>query len=114
MAGMYAVYHGPQGLKSIALRVFGLTSILRARLESVGIKVLNKRHFDTLTLEVDNANEILGKARDRRINFRQIDGRRVGLSLDETTTVTDVLNALGAFGVETQEIDLNQPVVVRQ
>ena len=112
MAGMYAVYHGAEGLKSIALRVFGLTSILRARLESAGIKVLNIRHFDTLTLEVDNANEILGKARDRRINFRQIDERRVGLSLDETTTVTDVLNALGAFGVETQEIDLNQPVVV--
>ena len=112
MAGMYAVYHGPQGLTSIALRVFGLTSILRDRLESAGIKVLNKRHFDTLTLEVEDSNEILSKARDRRINFRQIDERRVGVSLDETTTVTDVLNCLGAFGVETQEVELNRPVVV--
>ena len=101
-----------KGLKSIALRVFGLTSILRDRLESVGIKVFNKRHFDTLTLEVDNAGEILGKVETAASNFRQIDERRVGLSLDETTTVTDVLNALGAFGVETQEIDLNQQVVV--
>lgn len=101
MASMYAVYHGPQGLKTIATRVHRLTAILAEGLRQGGIEVVTKNFFDTITLEVPGrAAAIAGRARENRINLREVDGDRLGISLDETTTAADVERLWQIFGVE--------------
>jgi glycine dehydrogenase len=99
LAGMYGVYHGPDGLATIAQRVHRLTSILAAGLRSGGIEVVNGTWFDTLTVRVDSSEETLARARDRRINLRSVDPTTVGVSLDETTTVPVVDALFEIFGV---------------
>ncbi len=86
MAGMYAVYHGPDGLRAIAQRIHGQTSTLAADLERGGVEVLNTSWFDTLTISVDDADETLEKAHHRKINLRSVDQQTVAVSIDETTT----------------------------
>ena len=91
MAAMYAVYHGPQGLKVIAERVHGLTSLLSKYLEKSGYKLLHSHFFDTLKIELSDEKlvEIRILAEQAKMNFRYFaDG--VGISLDETTTIADV------------------------
>jgi len=90
MAGLYATYHGPDRLTAIARQIHDRTNELAARLTAGGVTVANDTWFDTLTVEVDDAGAVLGKARDRRINLRQVDATTVGISLDETTTEDDV------------------------
>jgi glycine dehydrogenase len=99
LAGMYGVYHGPDGLATIAQRVHRLTSILAAGLRSGGIEVVNGTWFDTLTVRVGSSEETLARARDRRINLRSVDPTTVGVSLDETTTVPVVDALFEIFGV---------------
>ncbi|TWG88147.1 glycine dehydrogenase [Cupriavidus gilardii J11] len=92
MASMYAVYHGPQGLKRIAQRVHRLTATLAAGLQTLGFARLNETFFDTLTLETGAATEAIhAAAAARRINLRRAGATRVGISLDETTTRADVI-----------------------
>jgi glycine dehydrogenase len=102
MASMYAVYHGPDGLRSIATRVRTLTTDLATRLREAGLGLRNDTWFDTLTVHVPGqAAEICARARQRRINLRRVDGDTVSLSLDETTTnevLTDVIEVLGLTG----------------
>ncbi|MDD2050148.1 aminomethyl-transferring glycine dehydrogenase [Pseudomonas putida] len=91
IASMYAVYHGPQGLKQIAQRTHALTAILAAGLKQIGVNVETAAFFDTLTLVTGDATASLhDKARALRLNLRQIDAQRLGLSLDETSTQADV------------------------
>ncbi|HIM45925.1 MAG TPA: glycine dehydrogenase (aminomethyl-transferring), partial [Alphaproteobacteria bacterium] len=91
IAAMYAVYHGPEGLGIIAARVHRLTSILAAGLERIGIAVVNKSWFDTLTVDLsDRADAVLARAAEAGINLRRTDGDRLGISLDETTLPEDV------------------------
>ena len=92
MAGMYAVYHGPKGLKRIAERVHALTCTLRAELENLGYDTGNSPCFDTLSVDVgaEGTQELLTSARNRQINLRAIDSTHIGISLDETTTDADV------------------------
>ena len=91
IASMYAVYHGPQGLTQIAQRVHGLTAILAAGLVEMGYAVEQESFFDTLTLATGEKTAALhAKAREARINLREIDAGRLGLSLNETTTPADV------------------------
>lgn len=98
MASFYAVYHGPQGLKTIAERTHRLTGILAAGLEAAGIKRRNATFFDTLTLEVPGqAREIVERARAARINLRLIDADSLGISLDETSTRATVETLLAIF-----------------
>jgi glycine dehydrogenase len=86
MAGFYAVYHGPEGLTAIARRVHGLTGLLATALRELGVEVVNRSWFDTLTLRLPGeAHEVLIAARDAGINLRPLDADHVGLSLDETT-----------------------------
>jgi glycine dehydrogenase len=90
MAGMYAVYHGPQGLKKIAGRVHGLTVSLANALTSLGYKVENKNYFDTLEIHAgDKLTSIHKDAIDHEMNFRY-EGEYVYISLDETTNLNDV------------------------
>ncbi|WP_373186194.1 aminomethyl-transferring glycine dehydrogenase [Halopseudomonas sp.] len=98
MASFYAVYHGPQGLKVIAERIQRLTAILASGLEAAGIKRCNQNFFDTLTLDVPGqASAIVERARAARINLRLIDGDRLGISLDETSTRATVETLLAIF-----------------
>ena len=92
IAGMYAVYHGPQGLQRIAQRIHLLTSILAGGLEKQGIKPLNTSWFDTLTLCLGERTESVVKfAQEQEINLRLINKDTVGISLDETTELGDVV-----------------------
>lgn len=91
MASMYAVYHGPQGLKRIAERVHCLTAILAKGLERLGVNVVNNSFFDTLTLETGATTAAVhGAAVAKGINLRVISDTCLGISLDETTTTQDV------------------------
>jgi len=109
MASMYAVYHGPQGLKRIAQRVQRLTSILAAGLQSAGLKI-NSTYFDTLTVSGVVAAEVHERARNQALNLRVIAPDCVGIALDETTTRTDVESLWQVFGVEAQVAVLDSEV----
>ncbi|MEN0058730.1 MAG: glycine dehydrogenase (aminomethyl-transferring), partial [Bdellovibrio sp.] len=97
MASMYAVYHGPQGLKKIALRVQRLTAILTAGLKQLGFQITTSPVFDTLVVTTDKATDILKFAEKMQMNFRSLDTKRIGLSLNETTTAEDVEAIWAAF-----------------
>ncbi|ANC02003.1 glycine dehydrogenase [Pseudomonas putida] len=91
IASMYAVYHGPAGLKRIAERTHALTAILAAGLAKLGAKVVTGEFFDTLTLATGAATANLHEqARAKGLNLRQVDTAHLGLSLDETSTQADV------------------------
>jgi len=97
ITSMYAVYHGPQGLKRIAQRVASLTAVLAAGLESLGYTVANATAFDTLTVETGDATaSIADNARKAGANLRFVSEGSLGISLDETTTRADV-EALWSF-----------------
>ncbi len=98
MAGMYAVWHGPQGIRRIAQRVAQQAAQLRQALAGLGLKVVNETHFDTLLVDTGNATQAVVKAAlDSGINVRLVDEGRVAVSLDETVTQEDLLTLLGAF-----------------
>ncbi|HEX5365178.1 MAG TPA: aminomethyl-transferring glycine dehydrogenase [Acidimicrobiales bacterium] len=106
MASMYAVYHGPEGLRSIATRVASLTTDLAARLRAGGYELRNDTWFDTLTVHVPGqAAEICARARAHRINLRRTDGDTVGLSLDETTTAAVIADLVEVFGLGHGPVD---------
>ena len=91
IAGMYAVYHGPEGLKTIARRVHRLTAILKAGLERLGFTVPTAAFFDTLTVATgERTRGILDHGLAFGVNFRRIDDATLGISLDETTDRADV------------------------
>ncbi len=103
MAGMYAVYHGPEGLKQIATRVHAHTSMLRAGLEELGYTTGDLSCFDTVSVTVpaEKTDDFLTSARSKQINLRAIDTTHIGISLDETTTTADVDELLEIFGAKT-------------
>ena len=103
MAGMYAVYHGPSGLKRIAERVHALTCTLRAGLEELGYTIGEFPCFDTVsvTIPAKKTEGLLTSARARQINLRAIDSTHIGIALDETTTSVDVEEILQIFGAQT-------------
>ena len=87
IASMYAVYHGPRGLATIAARVHRLTGILAAGLKQLGLDIVNDTYFDTLTIATGvRTGAIHELATAAHVNLRRIDAGRVGVSLDETTT----------------------------
>jgi len=92
MASLYACYHGADGLKKIAQRVHALTQILAAGLTKLGHKVSAQNYFDTVRIELagKNSAEILKITEAHRMNFRAIDEKTIGISLDETTNANDV------------------------
>ncbi len=125
MAGMYGVYHGPQGLKRIAGRVHLLTQKAAVAIQGLGFKQLNEAYFDTLAVQMDSAEKVeaLRKAAlEKEINFNyRPETTVVTLSLDETTTLQDVQDIVAAFakvagkeapkveGSEAAELKLNVP-----
>lgn len=113
MASMYAVYHGPAGLKKIAERVHGVTTAVANSLSQAGAQVVNSTWFDTLTLKVTDADNIHQAAHTKGINLRAIDANHVGISFDETTTldtanaVLSLFNANALSEISTANIDAN-------
>ena len=99
MAGMYAVYHGADGLKTIATRIHHLTTVLATGLTKLGYTVGSQAYFDTLRVSVNgDAAKILKSAVDSsEINLRQIDVNAVGISIDETTTPADIIDLWRIF-----------------
>jgi len=100
MAGMYAAYHGPKGLKKIARHINILTGVLAQEIQKYGYKQLNKHFFDTLHVELpDNvfADTVHQIAVEKHMNFRRIDNKHLGISLDETTSLEDVNDILEIF-----------------
>ncbi|MCB9547909.1 MAG: aminomethyl-transferring glycine dehydrogenase [Myxococcales bacterium] len=96
MAGMYAVYHGPDGLKRIAGRVHRATVALARGLERLGFSVGDAPFFDTLRVEVADPAAVLAAARAARVNLRPLPGA-VGISLDETVSTALLDTLLGVF-----------------
>ena len=112
MAGMYAVYHGPTGLRRIAERVHAHTCTLRAGLEELGYATGESACFDTLSVTVptETTEELCTSAQARQINLRAIDSTHIGISLDETTTSTDVEELLQVFSENTRTSERQQKI----
>jgi glycine dehydrogenase len=103
MAGLYAVYHGPEGLRAIATRTHALTTAAVASLGAAGFTTTAATWFDTATVRVPGrADEVVATALALGLNLRRRSADLVGFSLDETTTPEIVARLLGAFGVEAQ------------
>ena len=94
MASMYAVYHGPDGLRRIAQRVQRFTAILAAGVQQLGLSLANSTYFDTLTINVSDAGAVHAAATAAGINLRQISKTQVGVSLDETVVREDIVSLL--------------------
>jgi glycine dehydrogenase len=125
IASMYAVYHGPQGLKTIAQRVHRLSAALAEGLRRLDYDVSTPAFFDTITVRTDSRTQhIHEEARNRSINLRQVDDNNVGISLDETTTPETVEALWAAFAggksipafntVETDAVDRIPAALARE
>ncbi len=90
MAGMFAVYHGPDGIKYIARQIHSLTNILDSALLKLGLKQYNKTFFDTLKIKVSNAAKVKDLAEEKEVNFLYINKKTIGISINETTTLSDI------------------------
>jgi glycine dehydrogenase len=101
IAGSYAVYHGPDGLRAIARRVHRYAATLAAGLRSAGVEVVHDQFFDTVTARVpERADNVVAAAAARGINLRRVDKDTVGVSCDETTRREHIDAVWAAFGVE--------------
>ncbi len=100
IASMYAVYHGPDGLRAIAARVHGRAVRLAAGLRSSGVALAHEAFFDTVTAVVPGrALDIVAAAAERGVNLRLVDADRVGIACDEATTDEHLAAVWTAFGV---------------
>src|SRR2546423_1685254 len=97
IASMYAVYHGPRGLRAIAERVHRLTSRLADGLRELGLKVTYENFFDTIRVEVESSATLLEHGWKAGCNLRQLGMQAVGVSLDETTTMRDIGQLMSIF-----------------
>jgi glycine dehydrogenase len=115
MASMYAVYHGPKGVRAIAHRVHGLASLLARGLRGKGYDLGDGAFFDTLRVRMKAADgrRVLEDARKQGLNLRAYDGGDVGIALDETATLEDVERLLAIFaGKATRLEDLAEEVAL--
>ncbi len=102
MSGFYAVYHGPDGLKTIAKRVHSIASLVADELEELGYKQINTSYFDTLKIQLPeqiSKQDIWELADDRNINLRYFDTNEIGISFDETTNDYRVHELLAVFAM---------------
>jgi glycine dehydrogenase len=98
IAAMYGVYHGPDGLKHIALRVHYLARVLERQLEAIGFRQTNPFYFDTLCVPAGaDSRRVLSGALEAGMNFRDFGDGRIGIALDETTSMDDVSAVAGVF-----------------
>ncbi|HET6443837.1 MAG TPA: aminomethyl-transferring glycine dehydrogenase [candidate division Zixibacteria bacterium] len=110
IASMYAVYHGPEGLRKIARRVRLLTEILAEGLNLLGYDTGSEIRFDTVTVKSGPLDQksIVSRALDKRINLRSYDNGQVGISLDESTSVADLEDLFTVFGTNDESLDVEE------
>ncbi len=112
MAGMYAVYHGPDGLNNIARRILGLTKLLDGLLKKLGYNQININYFDTLKIEFnksdrDKIENIRKNAESKKINFRYFDNF-IGISVSEITDLEDIASIISIFAAnDTDDIEID-------
>lgn len=97
MAAMYAVYHGPGGLKNIAKRVAMLTQTVAEAIEERGFELVSAAFFDTITVKVNDVPAIRAKAEGQQINLRYIDNNHIGISMAETTGINELYDLINCF-----------------
>jgi len=100
MAGMYAIYHGPEGIKAIAERVHNIARLLAREITKLGYTQVNKKHFDTIRIDLPRhvkREDIEWLSVDLEMNFRYFENGQVGLSVDETTNIEDINWILEVF-----------------
>ncbi|KAI9197243.1 glycine cleavage system P-protein-domain-containing protein [Polychytrium aggregatum] len=106
MAAMYAVYHGPTGIREIAQRIHNLTGVFAESVRRLGHTVETESFFDTVTVRVQGGSDaIVRRAAAAGINLRPVDEHRVGVSLDETVTKGDLEALVSVFGDKTIDIE---------
>ncbi len=117
MASMYGVYHGPKGLQGIAGRVHGLTQTLAEALNENGLTVVTKHYFDTITIAVNNADEVVANCLSHEINIAKVNDKHIKVSIDETHSLADV-NTLASIltgktiqKTQAESVNLNAPVM---
>ena len=104
-ASMYAVYHGPEGLKAIADSIAGKAAAVADALRAAGHEVVHAEFFDTVTVRTTGrAKEIVAAARERGVWLRHMDADHVGISVGETATQDALVGVLAAFGVEATQL----------
>ena len=108
MAGAYGVYHGPEGLMDIAESIHLRTATLNAALKGMNLEQSNEFFFDTLKvhLKVSDASTLRALAEDAEINFRYFDSKTVGISLNETTTDSDIAEIIAVFAAAEQAVEI--------
>jgi glycine dehydrogenase len=104
MAAMYAVYHGPKGLKQIATRVALLTQTVADALKERGFELVSDFYFDTIAVKVKDASGIKTKAEKQEINLRYFSNELIGISIDETTTPEDLYDLINCFEDDTNAV----------
>jgi glycine dehydrogenase len=106
MASSYAVYHGPEGLRSIARRVHRYAAVLAAGLRAAGVEVVHDAFFDTLLARVPGrAGEVVAAAAERGVNVRLVDADTVGIACDEVTRRRHLVAVWAAFGAGESDVD---------
>ncbi|MDE3723580.1 aminomethyl-transferring glycine dehydrogenase [Nocardiopsis sp. N85] len=110
MAGMYAVHHGPHGLRAIAEQVHAHAMDMADALTARGFEIVHASFFDTLRVRVPSADRVLENALAAGYNLLRVDAHTVGVSLDETTTPADVAAVLNAFGESGRTPEEGAPV----
>ena len=111
VASMYAVYHGPEGLRAIAQRTHRYAAVLAAALRDGGVEVAHEAFFDTVTARVPGrAEAVVDAAREAGVHLRLVDGDTVGVSTSETTRREHLDVVLAAFGVEADVEELDTRV----
>ena len=104
LAALYAVYHGPDGLRKIARKVHRMTRIVAEGLKRLGFEIDTEAFFDTLTVVVPGrARAISARAREQHINLRVFDNNRLGISLDETTRRKDIITLWTVFSTKARD-----------
>ncbi|MBT8396186.1 MAG: aminomethyl-transferring glycine dehydrogenase [Gemmatimonadetes bacterium] len=100
MAGMYAVYHGPEGIKGIALRIHILAGLLAEGLKRLGHELVHENYYDTVRIRPNGmtADEVMRAALDRRINLRDFGDGTIGIAMDEGVLASDVNDLFAVFG----------------
>ena len=113
MAAMFAVYHGPKGLRKIAERVTTLTTMLATNLEDLGFNLVSKSFFDTIKVKVNDPAKIKQLAEAQEINFNILEDA-VEISLDETTTIQDVQDIVNIFTASLQMAEQRRLLAINE
>ena len=116
MAGMYAVYHGPDGIKYIASKIHSLTNTLNDAVKTLGLSQKNDIYFDTLQVVISDVKKVKELSEEKEMNFLMIDDTSIGISINETTTldniqeIVDVLAAVEGKAAPTIRLSENSAI----